>query len=431
MAPSFFGDCGGGIFEAVESQSYQIMSKINTLLPRAAEIRDAMTEGENTAERVGQMFVEIIEAADEISNAAESAQNAVAGVKLSSFTKEVVEDDNGGKHLRLKVTQADGTYKTVDLNPATDSTPGLLSGSMHAQFWTDHQTLGGHSAQIASLATELAQLRVAVTGSGSIAVGASPAYPLTLTVADGAGRFDGGGTSLQVDQYMDNIELSGACRLTIDNKYNIQKLAAQTAGLLDGFDIGQLRHSSLLSYLYLYGGCARGWLSDLPVSPLKQLRIQGCADVHGSVSSLGGYTQAQIISLPACSVSGDVSALAGCAALKALDLHATQVSGELTDLLDALAGNHAVGSEITVDLRNTQATYQSAGITEVMKFKFTSQVAVPGWVCISAAESGEIVVDTTETPVIDIQVPAAGDDSPQIGAAYRMTKPTEEEAQQI
>lgn len=402
-----------------------------------------MTEGENTAERVGQMFVDIIEAADEISNAAESAQNAATGAKLSGFTKEFPKDENGGKHLRLKVTQADGTYKTVDLNPATDSEPGLLSGAMHAQFYTDHQTLvshsaqitsqatelSGHSAQIASLATELAQLRVAVTGAGSIAVGASPAYPLTLTVADGAGRFDGGGTSLQVDQYMDNIELSGACRLTIDNKYNIQKLAAQTAGLLDGFDIGQLRHSSLLSYLYLYGGCARGWLSDLPVSPLKQLRIQGCADVHGSVSSLGGYTQAQIISLPACSVSGDVSALAGCAALKALDLHATQVSGELTNLLDALAGNHAVGSEITVDLRNSQATYQSAGITEVMKFKFG--MAAPGWVCISAAESGEIVVDTTETPVIDIQVPAAGDDSPQIGAAYRMTKPTEEEAQQI
>ncbi len=345
------------------------------------------------------------------------ASDAAADAKLSDLTLTPVTTESGAIHLRLSVAQADGTNKSVTLTPATDSAPGLLAPGMHAQFWQDHQTVTAHKAQIGSLAAELAQMRLAVTGAGAISVGASAAYPLTLSVADGAGRLGSAGvSSLTVAEYRDGIAVSAPCRLTIDNKYNIQKLAAQTEGLLDGFDIAQLRHSSLLSYLYLYGGCARGWLSDLPVSPLRQLDIRFCKDLRGRLSSLSGYGQVQLIRLCGCPVEGDVADLSGCSALTALDLHDTAVSGELTDLLDAMAA-HRDSGELTVDLRGTDATCRGEAIAEVLKVRFS--ITAPGWQLVTSQQGGWSFGGSTETPSIDVGVPQGGE--PLIGAAYRMS----------
>lgn len=62
------------------------MAKIDHLLPQAAEIRDAMQEGENTALRVGTMFVDLIQALEKILSSDDESKAAA----LNAIRQEIV-----------------------------------------------------------------------------------------------------------------------------------------------------------------------------------------------------------------------------------------------------------------------------------------------------------------------------------------------------
>lgn len=64
------------------------MAKIDHLLPQAAEIRDAMQEGENTALRIGTMFVDLIQALEEVLASDDETREAALKAIRQSIASE-------------------------------------------------------------------------------------------------------------------------------------------------------------------------------------------------------------------------------------------------------------------------------------------------------------------------------------------------------
>lgn len=64
------------------------MAKIDHLLPQAAEIRDAMQEGENTALRIGTMFVDLIQALEKVLTSDDETREAALNAIRQSIASE-------------------------------------------------------------------------------------------------------------------------------------------------------------------------------------------------------------------------------------------------------------------------------------------------------------------------------------------------------
>ena len=103
------------------------MSKFNDLLPVAAGVRDATEQHENTAARVGGLFVSIIKAIIET-----IPENNIDGDTISYTTTE------SNFLITMKKRLANGNFVpiTITIPAATSENAGLLTPSLLAEFRT-------------------------------------------------------------------------------------------------------------------------------------------------------------------------------------------------------------------------------------------------------------------------------------------------------
>lgn len=133
-------------------------NEFDSLLDRAKEIRDAVYEGENTAERVGSMFVELLTAASEALYGADGADTLLR--KLSAKGLLTPGDALAVEH---KGTSASITIPSV----SPDGTPGSASavigavGNKAGLMLPAHvETINDTAATLAGLVDRLAELPV-------------------------------------------------------------------------------------------------------------------------------------------------------------------------------------------------------------------------------------------------------------------------------
>ena len=98
------------------------MDDIKSLLPQAADIRDATAEKENTALRVGSMFVNLINNIDKLlTDLGESLRQAIAQTQknVSSTQAAAANAQSTANKARTEVSVAQATADTASVNAAT------------------------------------------------------------------------------------------------------------------------------------------------------------------------------------------------------------------------------------------------------------------------------------------------------------------------
>lgn len=109
------------------------MSELTNLIPAAEQVRDATQQGENTANRIGQLFIDIINAAaagdvdlsDSISNLPRTPFDSVEWYSTQSHGQE---DNTGDQRIIFKSGNA--VVGFLDVKAATSGFSGLMSAEM-------------------------------------------------------------------------------------------------------------------------------------------------------------------------------------------------------------------------------------------------------------------------------------------------------------
>lgn len=157
------------------------MSEIQTLLPQASEIRDATTEHENTALRVGTMFVDLITATSD-----ELDAEAAARESDRETLRTLVRAANDSASLAKKA--ADNAQASADKAQRTGEEAGKAAASANAAALSAQETAdtaqaaAGNAQQNADAADEKAGTAQA-TADAARAV-ADSALPKAVDVSD-------------------------------------------------------------------------------------------------------------------------------------------------------------------------------------------------------------------------------------------------------
>lgn len=104
------------------------MAILESLLPDAAAVRDAVDEGENTALRVGQLFVSIIRSI-----------GAVIPPETFDASGITVSADESGVSITFKTVLESGesSVRTVNIPAATDTQAGLITPAILSKIKED------------------------------------------------------------------------------------------------------------------------------------------------------------------------------------------------------------------------------------------------------------------------------------------------------
>lgn len=134
-------------------------NEFDSLLDKAKEIRDAVYEGENTAERVGSMFVELLTAASKALYGADGADTLLRKLSAKGFLTPgdalAVEHKGTSARINLPTVTPDGTPGTAS---AEIGAVGVKAGLM---LPAHVETINDTAATLAALVDRLAELPVA------------------------------------------------------------------------------------------------------------------------------------------------------------------------------------------------------------------------------------------------------------------------------